>query len=54
MVIDLVCMVQSGLAVFGSYSRERDGLLCDHTRDAVKSWAGDVGSKVLSIEVRSR
>ncbi|KAH7105659.1 hypothetical protein BKA62DRAFT_767011 [Auriculariales sp. MPI-PUGE-AT-0066] len=53
-VLELIHMVQSGLAVFGLYSLERDGLLCDRTLDAIQTWASEVGTKLTTIDFSGR
>lgn len=51
-MLDLVQMVQSGLAIFGLYTHERDGLLCDRTMHSIQQWNADIGASVFRMEVR--
>ncbi|KZW04083.1 hypothetical protein EXIGLDRAFT_758383 [Exidia glandulosa HHB12029] len=53
-VLDLVQTVQSGLAIFGLYTHERDGLLCDRTIHSIQQWNTDVGGSVFQMELMER
>lgn len=42
-VLELVKLIQAGLYVFGFFSAEPDGLLCDETVEGLRKWAGEIG-----------
>lgn len=53
-VLDLVHIVQSGLAIFGFYLHDKDGLLCDRTMASIQSWNTDVAAHVFHAEFMER
>jgi len=42
-VLELVRLVQISLSIFGHYSGEFDGLLCDDTAEGISKWAFQLG-----------
>lgn len=56
-VLELVRLLQAGLAIFGMFAAEPralDGLLCDKTVEGLGTWVTDIGEKCVNIEVRVR
>ncbi|KAI0036839.1 hypothetical protein K488DRAFT_67438 [Vararia minispora EC-137] len=56
-ILELVRLVQAGLAIFGMYSlapEERDGLLCDATVDGIQRWIAEIGEPFLNLEPMER
>ncbi|KAF8974543.1 hypothetical protein BDZ97DRAFT_33783 [Flammula alnicola] len=60
-VLELVKLVQAGLAIFGMYGSDPssplsvppnialDGLLCDHTVQAIRNWTAQVGAPCVGL-----
>ncbi|EJD53733.1 hypothetical protein AURDEDRAFT_180156 [Auricularia subglabra TFB-10046 SS5] len=53
-VLDLVHIVQSGLAIFGFYLHDQDGLLCDRTMASIQSWNTDIAGHIFHAEFMER
>ncbi|KAG5343106.1 hypothetical protein C0989_000096 [Termitomyces sp. Mn162] len=50
-VLELVKLVQAGLSLFGfTYL---DGLLCDHTVNAIRTWILHIGEPCIGLQVRT-
>ena len=56
-VLELVKLIQAGLAIFGMYDSNAtpnlilDGLLCDVTVDGIRKWIAKVGGPCVGLEV---
>lgn len=53
-VLELVKLIQAGLAIFGMYDTPNlilDGLLCDVTVDGIRKWIAKVGGPCVALEV---
>ncbi|CAK5263048.1 unnamed protein product, partial [Mycena citricolor] len=53
-VLELVRLVQIGLAIFGLFSIELeafDGLLCDKTVEGLNTWTTEIGVKCVNVEL---
>jgi hypothetical protein len=54
-VLELVKLIQAGLAIFGLYDSNvtpnLDGLLCDVTVDGIRKWIAKVGGPCVGLEV---
>lgn len=54
-VLELVKLIQAGLAIFGMYDSSAtpslDGLLCDVTVDGIRKWIAKVGGPCVGLEV---
>ena len=56
-VLELVKLIQAGLAIFGMYDSNPtpnlilDGLLCDITVDGIRKWIAKVGGPCVALEV---
>jgi hypothetical protein len=53
-VLELVKLIQAGLALFGMFYMhpdERNGLLCDSTVEGIRQWTSDIGEETLKMEV---
>ena len=56
-VLELVKLIQAGLAIFGMYDSNAtpnlilDGLLCDVTVDGIRKWIAKVGGPCIGLEV---
>ncbi|KAJ6485040.1 hypothetical protein C8R47DRAFT_1217080 [Mycena vitilis] len=56
-VLELVRLIQAGLAIFGLFPAEPralDGLLCDKTVEGLNTWVTDVGEQCVNIEATER
>ncbi|KAJ7507836.1 hypothetical protein B0H11DRAFT_2218648 [Mycena galericulata] len=56
-VLELVRLLQAGLAIFGMFPAEPralDGLLCDKTVEGLGTWVTDIGEQCVNIEATER
>ncbi|TFK43512.1 hypothetical protein BDQ12DRAFT_622506 [Crucibulum laeve] len=63
-VLELVKLIQAGLAIFGMYGARElgtgvpamvlDGLLCDVTVDGIRKWITDIGEPCVGLEPMER
>ncbi|KAF8165326.1 hypothetical protein B0H34DRAFT_233731 [Crassisporium funariophilum] len=57
-VLELVKLVQAGLAIFGMYGNNPtlvlDGLLCDVTVEGIRKWIAEIGGPCVGLEPTER
>jgi hypothetical protein len=50
-VLQLVKLIQAGLAIFGMFSHPLDGLLCNATLDGIRQWLLVIGGPLFHLQV---